>query len=695
MITVGGRTFADVDGLEKLVVHAATMYELNGYVEDFDGVEVTDPEYDDLFRTLKGLKPTSVAFKGTSPSTAKVKGGTVKHDPPMTSISKADGTVPEKEAIYHKWIKDCANRLGVQVSDLAIAQAFKRDGVSIRINYVNGKLHSAGLRPRDGVMGSDVTRHMKYISGVPLNLPGPYTLSLNGEVECWLKDFEAVNAERDAAGEDLYKNPRNYTAGCLGRDDPEENKHARLRVTYHGITGFADWNKFYRTEIERAKWANNKDGLNLNDGNGGGLFVQVRRHHFAQLGQMEGLAKSLPYYTDGVVLKVDRLDYQEELGHVGDDPVNCPRYALAWKYEEETTTATVSRIEWNASRTGRVVPTAIFDQPFILADTENTRATCNNFGWMEKQGLGPGAVVRCKKGGKIIPNIMEVLTPVSDLGAPKTCPSCKASLSLNISSSGNSDLLCPNPDCAAKHLKSWIFFVQNLGGKGIGQATMELILNTGKCRSLADLYDLTEADLRAAGLSEREAILALATIYVVKPVADNVKLRQALDKAKGVKFDIEASKFLTALGIPGVGSSASKAIVQHFKDFDQIRAASVQDLLAVPNIGQVTAQGLHDWLRANAGTLDRLIQNFRLKLPQGGKLSGVNFCLTGDFDLGKKYWEAKIEALGGNIQSSVGKATNYLIQQHGKSDGSPSTKEAKAIELNVPILSIPDLEKLL
>ena len=135
MITLGSRSFDSVDELEKLVIHAATEYELNGYVEDFDGVEITDPEYDDLYRGLKSLKPGSDAFKGTSPSAAKSKGSTIVHNPPMTSISKADGD--EKEDIYEKWMQDCETRAGKK---LTFSQSYKRDGVALRINYIKGKL---------------------------------------------------------------------------------------------------------------------------------------------------------------------------------------------------------------------------------------------------------------------------------------------------------------------------------------------------------------------------------------------------------------------------------------------------------------------------------------------------------------------------------------------------------------------------
>lgn len=695
MLTAGSRTFDHVDDLEKLVVHAATEYDIRGFVEDLDGVEVTDPEYDDLIRTLRKHKPQSAALVGTSPSQAKPKGSTIVHNPPMTSISKADGTEDEKKAIYEKWLQDCATRLGTTVDKLSVAQSYKRDGVALRVNYEKGKLVSAGQRPRDGVNGSDVTRHMKYIAGVPQKLPLPLTLSLNGEIECWFKDFDKVNADQDAAGEDAYKNPRNFTAGCLGRDDPEENKNSRLRVAFYSITGFDEWADYYKTEVERAKWANSEEGLNLCDEKGKGYFVQVRSHKFEHLKVMEDFAKQLPYYTDGVVLKINDLEAQEELGHSGDDLVNDPRGALAWKYEEETADAEVSSIEWNASRTGRIVPTAIFNKPFKLADTENTRATCNNLGWMEKQGLGMGAYVRCKKGGKIIPNIMAVLTPVKDTGAPVNCPTCNSKLVEQTSSSGNKDLLCKNRDCGAKHSKSWVFYVQGIGGKGLGLAAMEQILHTGKVKCLADLYDLTVQDLTAGGFSEREALLALATIYVVKPHDDNAKLLASIEKARAGKQKIEAWKFFAALGIPGAGNSAGKALIQHYKSFDAIGNATVEELRGVDGIGDITAQAIVDWFAHYGDVVDRLLLHMDLQLPKTGKLSGKNFVLTGSFTQGKKYWEEKIEAIGGNISSSVGSSTNYLVQELGKNDGSPSEKEKKANALGVPVISVPDLEKML
>lgn len=696
-IKVGSRSFDDVEQLEKLVRHAATQYDKEKYAEDYNGLEITDPEYDELFSTLKNLKPESTAFHGTSPSDFQGLGATVKHDPPMTSIDKADETKKStRQSTYQNWLNSCAKILGRRVEELDVVQSYKRDGVALRVNYINGKLESAGLRPRDGVNGTDVTRHMINIKGVPQNLRLPLTLSLNGEIECWNEDFLAINQKQDSEGQDPYKNPRNYTAGCLGRDDPSEVKDARLRIAFYSITGFEEWESYYKTEIERAVWANSPDGLNLQDENRKGYFVQVKPHLFKHLMMMEDHAKKLPYYTDGIILKINAIADQEELGHTGDDPVNPPRYALAWKFLEEIVNAEVKELEWNATRTGRVVPTAIFVKSVRLADTDVSRATVNNYGWVSKMGIGPGTIVELKKAGKIIPNVCGVVSgSIHTVVAPKVCPACSSKLEIRVSDGGNTDLLCTNPDCGAKQINGWIFYLTKMGSKGLGTAAMEKILATGKVKTLPDLYDLKMEDLVDNGFTERQAVLALATIYGLVPEKDSQKLLEKIEAARLVKKEIEAWKFFASLGIPGAGETVGKTLVAHYKDFAKIRSATVDELTLISGIGQTTATAICGWFKYYAEIVDRLLLRVELLLPKTGSLNGINFCLTGSFSLGKKHWQSKIENLGGNVQGSVGKTTSYLVQENGKNDGSPSEKEQKAIKLGVPIISVKDLEELL
>lgn len=691
MIKVNNRSFKSIFELEELVIHAASEYEKQGYVEDFCGLEITDAEYDKLLRELKELNPDSSALHGTSPSKYKASGNIVIHNPPMTSISKADGTQDEKIAIYDKWIDDCCKRLGVHRSKLQLAGSYKHDGVAIRINYVDGKLHTAALRPRDGVNGTDVTHHIRNIKGVPDELPVACTLSLNGEIECRLSDFKKINEERDKLGEDLYKNPRNYTAGCLNRDSGEETLDSGLCIAFYSITGFDDWQKYYRTEVERALWANSSDGLNLVDEHGNGYFVQVRIHKFAHLEMMESHALNLDYYTDGVIIKVNDLQLQEELGHVGDDPVKEPRGSLAWKYKEDTAVATVSYIEWNASRTGRIVPTAIFKEPFLLADTANSRATCNNIGWMQSHGLGPGAKVECKKGGKIIPNIVRVIVPVDSPGAPINCPSC-AGLAVIKVNGENSDLTCPYPNCPAKHIKTFVFYLQMLGCKGLGSAAMEKMVNNGTVLSLIDLYNLDEDDIIDCGMTEREALLILTAIHKVKPKKSNDAIRKQIIEARDQKQQYPAWQFFAALGIPGAGKTVGKVLAKKFSSFEKIITATLDELNEVEGIGPTTAESVHRYFQANSSqVLDLLKRHVTLTLPKKGKFTGLNFVLTGDFSLKKSHWESQIIELGGNIQISVGRRTDFLVKELS----SGTSKEKKAIDNDVPIINVQTLESMI
>jgi DNA ligase (NAD+) len=219
----------DTNLLEELVIHLATLYDQGEDCVDFDGNFVSDPEYDELVRALKTVKPDSEAFsKGkTSPSDYVPTGNLVKHNPPMTSISKADGS--DKIKIYQSWLDNCCQELGYSSVDGNFAQSFKRDGVAIRIYYEKGKLVRAGLRPQDGVNGIDVTANVRYVQGVPTKLPQPWTLAVTGELECLLEDFQKVQDERATAGEELRKNPRNHTYGTINQHkDPKKTKDGVL-----------------------------------------------------------------------------------------------------------------------------------------------------------------------------------------------------------------------------------------------------------------------------------------------------------------------------------------------------------------------------------------------------------------------------------------------------------------------------------
>lgn len=670
--------------LEKLVIHLATQYDQGEDCCDFNGVPVSDTEYDDLVRELRIKNPQSIAFaKGsTSPSVYTPSGELVKHNPPMTSIAKADGD--KKIQIYEDWLTKCCVALHyVPDTPGLFAQSYKRDGVAVRIYYEKGKLVKAGLRPRDGVNGIDVTENIKYVKGVPTTLPKPWTLSVGGELECLLDDFEKVQKELAKAGKDLRKNPRNHTYGSINQQkDPSKTKDGRISFIAYNILNFDESNEYYLTEIERAKWCNQVLKI---------PHVRVEPHKFDDLQKLEDAVDTLPYEVDGIVLKVNNLEDQESLGNSGDVPTGDPRGALAWKFAEESKTAEVDHLEWNASRTGRVTPIAIFKKSISLAGTDVSKATCNNYGWVDRNEIGAGTIVRVIKAGKIIPKVIEVIANKQKISVPKNCPSCNEPLTVVDGHDINQELMCENQNCGAKHIKTYAFYLASLNAKGIGEAVLERMVDSGILKSLDQIYTLKVEDLIQTGeFTERQAILALATIHMVKPVKENDELIKKIEIAKKQKKVFQAWQFFGALGIPTAGKTAGKALIDHYGSFNAILTASEEDLVQIDGIGEKTAQMIVQWFKENKVLVQNLLQHVELELPKVGKMTGKSFCLTGSFPEGKSALEELIQDAGGKVSSSVGSKTDYVV--YGDKAGS-KLDAAKA--KNIPTITADELKVLL
>lgn len=677
----------DVNEVEELVRHLATLYDQGEPCVDFDGDSVSDSEYDRLVSYVRDNKPDSDIFaKGTTSPSAYLPGGNlVTHNPPMTSIAKADGEQREKK--YESWVKECCTTLGYEYPPQPgrFSQAYKRDGVAMRVYYQKGKLVRAGLRSVRGVDGTDVTANVKYVKGVPETLKLPLTLALSGEIECWLDDFEKVQKEFTEKGEKIRANPRNHSYGSINQHlDPKKTAEGRLRFTVHNIVGFDDYTKYYETAVEQAKWANTQL---LPDAN----FVQVKTHNFDDLQKMEDGVADLNYEVDGVVLRVNNLEDQEQLGHTGDDPVGDPRGMLAWKFTEQAAEAIAKEIHYKASRTGRIPPVVIFEKPIRLAGTMVSRATASNIGWMKRMGIGVGSKVKVIKAGKIIPKVIEVIgDKATKFDIPTHCPTCQSDLKVELGDHGNEDLLCPNKNCAAKHVAGIEFFLKTIGAKGLGYAMIEQMLDSNKVSDLADIYTLTVEDLVKADFSSREALKALATIHMIKPSRDDTKLVMDILNARREKKKIQAWQFFAALGIKRAGKTAGKLLVDQFRDFDKIRSLTFDELKLINGVGEVMAQSIVDYFTENKQLVDRLLNHIELELPKTGRLTGQSFVFSGSFEGGKEVWEKAVEELGGKISGSVSKKTTYLVAGPGS-----GSKSEKAKEYGVQILSLDELKKLL
>lgn len=677
------------------------------------GIVVSDGEYDALRLELKTLAPNSTIFDTVTASeledeesTDEVEIGTkkVKHHPPMTSIEKASHQNRDiQEQMLYKWMDDAVDEdteasswqfiAGVlDGEDLSYPsgffyQQYKLDGVSLALYYEKGKLVSAGLRPRNGILGEDVTEQVAYVPSIPQRLKLPVTCSIRGELICTLSDFEKVQAFLEENGEKKRANPRNHAAGGIRKfKNPEEVKDMRLSFIGHSIEGLAK--PPYKTEIERAIWANKELGV---------PFVQTREFHFEDLQKMEDNVPNLNYRVDGVVIGVNEFEVQEQLGRHGDKPTGNPRGKIAWKFAEERAGVSVKSIEWNTNRTGSIRPVAIFDA-VRLADTDVGRATLHNYGFMKRGKIGIGTTIQIMKAGSIIPKVVGVLKGQisGEPPYPKQCPSCGRNTKVvegGMKDGERSwDLFCENDDCPAKNVSVFCHFLKTIGVLGLAESKVEVLLESGKVQNFADLFKLSVEDAILAGMTSRQAMLAVADIHMVanSNKYEDDQLFKKIIAAKQTRKKISMANLFASFGIKSAGNSAGAAFAEAFRDFDKLRNASLDELVAVEGVGQKTAELVKDYLDQHKDDIDDLLKFVDVELPKTGKFTGMSFCFSGGFDEGKTHWEKIATDLGAKCPSSVSKTTNYLVAGEGS-----GSKSDKAKKYGVQIIDIDAFKKML
>ncbi len=689
----------EADDLERVITILDTMYEAGDpCVHPDTGTVVADAVYDGMRKRLKHIRPTSAIFSTVTASDMEHSGRKVKHDPPMTSIHKANGSIAEKDKVRLDWLSDIWFELGY-MGDPAldndcskhITQTWKVDGVACSIVYKKGKLHKAGLRPRDGVSGEDITENAKYVDGIPEELKVPIDVVIRGELFCLKSTFDRVNKTLMASGEikKPYANPRNYTTGSVRQfKDPTITKSREISFRAYSALGVK--NPPFKTEVERAKWVATVLGVPT---------VRVEPHVYGDLAKMEAAVPKLDYEVDGVVLSVNDLEGQQQMGTHGGAPDADPRGKLAWKFEEEHADCEIKRIEWYTGRTRKITPVSSFDG-VQLAGTTVVNCTLHSLGNMRRKSVGVGTVVRVIKSGKIIPFVQDVVSGrKKNPDYPKTCPSCGHDTKVEDNGKEWTDpeytaeAICTNAACGATAVSTLIHFLVTLGIKGLGESTVETLYNNVLVKAWGDFYDLDKPKLLHAGFSERQAVLILTRLrFYDQPeqVEDDEKLWDWLRANWGKKLPIPFWQLFASLGIPGAGKSAGRALEQKYKSFAEIKTASVGELEGVENFGTTTAQAVVDFFKSNGPWIEKLLDVFEPELPKVGKLTGQTFVFSGGFEGGKETWEKKVQALGGTISGSVSKKINYLVAGPGS-----GSKSDKARQLGITVLDIDGLKKLL
>ena len=635
-----------------------------------DTPEITDAEYDTLFRKLLELEKDYPNLVTADSPTQQVGARTLKefkqveHKNRLYSLDNAtsDEALKKWEEKIKRFLKLDTETVIEYVCELKI------DGIAIALTYDNNQF-SLGATRGDGKIGEDITINLKTVKSIPEKIPAE-SIETRGEIYLPVPTFEKINKEREAAGEQLFANPRNAAGGSLRQLDPEVTRKRQLEAfIYTGI---------YPDNTDKNISSHFKMLKHLKE-----LGFKVNPEHRKVTGiqgvidyctEWEPKRHELPYATDGVVVKVDDFKMQKQLGFTS----HSPRWAIAYKFPEETAETTIKQIDINVSRTGALNPIAILE-PVRIAGSTVSRATLHNADEIARLDVRVGDKVLIKKAAEIIPKIIRVVdttlrsTDSKPFKFPEQCPFCGTEV---IKRDGEVALYCPNTESCINQVKErlahWVS-KDAMDMDGIGESLIEQMVEKKLISQPTDLYNLKYEDI--------------------------AKLDRMGDKSiKNVLNAIEKSKqqplarVLVALGIRFVGKETALLIVNKYNDINSLRNSSIEELSAIEGIGEKTAQSIHDYFNEpeNITIIDKL-ENAGIQLKSDGQnqpsyikiLDGKTFVLTGTLSsMERGEASEKIRLLGGKISSSVSKKTDFVVA--GEKAGSKLTK---ALSLGVNILT--------
>lgn len=627
-----------------------------------DAPVVEDHVYDEKYARLLELEAAYPELKSADSITQRVGGEVnsdlpkVEHQVPMLSM----GDVFSKEELA-EFDQRVQKAIGHPV---AYNVELKIDGLSLSLEYEEGRLKRASTRG-NGQVGEDVTKNVKYIKDVPQKLPKAITTEVRGECYMSKEAFAKLNQERDEAGESIFANPRNAAAGSLRQLDPKVTKKRQLSTfIYTWVNPPAGIDSQHQAICEMAKL-----GFHTNEN---GRRLENLADVYDYIDEFTKKRDSLPYVIDGIVLKVDDLALQADLGNT----VKVPRWEIAYKFPPEEEETVVREIEWTVGRTGVVTPTAVMD-PVRLAGTTVARASLHNPDLLAKLDVRLGDTVKLHKAGDIIPEISEVVLskrPEDSVPykVPTKCPSCGEDL---VHLNEEVALRCINPSCPAQVEEGITHFAsrQAMNIAGLGPKIVKQLIAKDLVHNVADLYYLTADDLSQLDHFKEKSINNLLA---------------AIDQSR--KNSVELVLF--GLGIDNVGGKAAQLIAQKFKNMSKIASASVQELTAIDTIGMTIAESLTAYFQQEeAKKLLARLEEAGVNMDYLGEdgeaadnfFKGKTVVLTGKLaHYSRAEFTKKLQALGAKVTGSVSKKTDCLV--YGEDAGS---KLAKAEALDIPRLT--------
>lgn len=657
----------------KALREELNLHNYNYYV--LDRPTISDYEFDVKLKELQDLESKHPEYFDESSPTQRVGGAvtksfeTVQHQYRMYSL---DNSYSKEDVL--DWEARIQKVLGNV--PLEFTCELKYDGASISIQYENGRLVRAVTRG-DGFQGDDVTNNIKTIKAVPIQLKGDYPekFEIRGEIILPFAGFEKMNQELIEIGETPYANPRNTASGSLKLQDSAEVAKRPLDCLLYTLIGpnlpivshFEGLEKARQWGFKVPKQSQlTKNIQEVFD------FIDYWDHH----------RHELPYETDGVVIKVNNLNFQEELGYTA----KSPRWAIAYKFKAEQVATKLNSISYQVGRTGAITPVANLE-PVQLAGTVVKRASLHNADQIEKLDIRIGDTVFVEKGGEIIPKIIGVDLSQREAHSEVVhyithCPECQALLERK---EGEANHYCPNfygcPPQITGRIQHYITR-KAMNIEGLGAETVALLYNNGLVLNYADLYEL-----------KKEQIVILDRM--ADKSAEN--LISGIQKSKEIPFD----RVLYALGIRYVGETVAKKLAKHYKSIDALASATMEELVTVDEIGEKIAQSVIEYFEneENKIIIERLKKyGIQLQLSEqantlvSDKLTGKVLVVSGVFEkFSRDDLKKAIEDNGGKVGSSISSKTDYVIA----GDNMGPAKLEKAKQLNIPIISETDFEKMI
>lgn len=644
------------------------QHNYNYYV--LDNATISDYEFDIKLKELQDLENKNPEFFDENSPTQRV-GGTVTKN--FKTIAHQYRMYSLDNSYSKDDLEDWQNRIQKVLGnvDLQYTCELKYDGASISITYENGKLTQA-LTRGDGFQGDDVTNNIKTIKSIPLQLKGNYPdrFDIRGEIILPYAGFEKMNQELIEIGETPYSNPRNTASGSLKLQDSAEVAKRPLECLLYFVTGNnLPFSSQYDGLESARKW-----GFKVPNE---AKLVHNLQEVFDFIDYWDVHRHELPYETDGVVIKVNSIQHQEELGYTA----KSPRWAIAYKFKSEQVSTKLNSISYQVGRTGAITPVANLE-PVQLAGTVVKRASLHNADQIEKLDIRINDTVFVEKGGEIIPKIIAVDLEKRPENSEIThyithCPECQTELVRN---EGEANHYCPNfYGCPPQIIGRIQHYISRkaMDIEGLGGETVALLFNNGLVHNYADLYELTVAQI-------------LPLERMAQKSAEN--LVNGVQKSKEIPFE----SVLFALGIRFVGETVAKKLAKHYKNIDALAQASLMDLILVDEIGERIAKSVIEFFEneENQSIIDRLKNKGvqfeiveKVNPNATDKFAGKTFVVSGVFtQFSRDELKKAIEDNGGKVGSSISAKTDFVVA----GDNMGPAKLEKANKLNIPILSEED-----